>query len=170
LLCEAAGNAALTIMLVMGAVGTLVGGGLVDRFGARAILVGTQVILLPLLVILPLAGAPAATVLLAAIGFVTIASFSITIVLGQSYLPSRPAFASGVDIGLAIGLGGIAATALGLLADAYGLHAVLWTVAVLPLPALLLSLTLPTGPPTVRRTSVRERRSVAQTAETGQDA
>jgi MFS transporter, FSR family, fosmidomycin resistance protein len=104
-------------------------------------------------------------VLLAGIGFVTIASFSITIVLGQSYLPSRPAFASGVDIGLAIGLGGIAATLLGLVADAYGLHAVLWTVAVLPVPALLLSLTLPTVPPAARR----DRFLVAQAAETGHD-
>jgi MFS transporter, FSR family, fosmidomycin resistance protein len=162
---EAAGNAALTIMLAMGAVGTLVGGGLVDRFGGRAILVGTQIVLLPLLVILPLAGAAAATVLLAAIGFVTIASFSITIVLGQAYLPSRPAFASGVDIGLAIGLGGIAATALGFVADAYGLQAVLWTVAVLPVPALLLSLTLPTVPPASRR----GRFLVAQAAKTGHD-
>ena len=38
----AAGNAALAIMLAAGAVGTLVGGGLVDRWGARAVLVGTQ--------------------------------------------------------------------------------------------------------------------------------
>ena len=163
---KAAGNVALTIMLATGAVGTLVGGGLVDRFGARTILVGTQIVLLPLLVVLPLVGAAGATVLLAGIGFVTIASFSITVVLGQSYLPSRPAFASGVDIGLAIGLGGIAATLLGLVADAYGLHAVLWTVAVLPVGALLLSLTLPTEPPAERG----DRFLVAQTAETGHDA
>ena len=65
------------------------------------------------------------------VGFVTIASFSITIVLGQAYLPSRVGLASGVTLGLAIGLGGVAATALGLIADAAGLPAVLWTVAAL---------------------------------------
>jgi len=158
---EAAANAALTIMLAAGAVGTLIGGGLVDRFGARAILVGTQIVLLPLLVALPFAGAAAATVLLACIGFVTIASFSITIVLGQSYLPSRVGFASGVDIGLAIGLGGVAATALGLVADSAGLEAVLWTVAVLPVPALLLALSLPTVPPGGFGLSGREPTPVA---------
>jgi FSR family fosmidomycin resistance protein-like MFS transporter len=146
---EAAGNAALTLMLAAGAVGTLVGGGLVDRFGARAVLVGTQVLLLPPLVALPFAGTAAATALLALVGFVTIASFSITIVLGQAYLPSRMGLASGVTLGLAIGLGGVAATALGLVADAAGLEAVLWTVAALPVPALLLALSLPT----VRRRS-----------------
>jgi MFS transporter, FSR family, fosmidomycin resistance protein len=148
---EAAGNGALTLMLAMGAVGTLVGGGLVDRWGARAVLVGTQVLLLPLLAVLPVVGAAGATVLLGLAGFVTIASFSVTIVLGQAYLPSRVGLASGITLGLAIGLGGVAATALGVVADAAGLQAVLWTIAVLPVPALLLSLSLPTVPPARRR-------------------
>jgi MFS transporter, FSR family, fosmidomycin resistance protein len=140
---EAAGNAALAIMLGAGAVGTLVGGGLVDRWGARPVLLGTMALLLPLLVALPLVGVAAATVLLGLVGFVTIASFSITIVLGQAYLRSRPGLASGVTLGLAIGLGGVAATAFGAIADAFGLPAVLWTVAALPVPAILLALSLP---------------------------
>jgi len=148
---EAAGNGALTLMLAMGAVGTLVGGGLVDRRGARTVLVGTQVLLLPLLVVLPLAGAAGATALLGLAGFVTIASFSITIVLGQAYLPTRVGLASGITLGLAIGLGGVAATALGVVADAAGLRAVLWTIAALPVPALLLALSLPAVSPAVRR-------------------
>jgi FSR family fosmidomycin resistance protein-like MFS transporter len=143
---KATGNAALTLMLAMGAVGTLVGGVLVDRWGARTVLVGTQILLLPLLVVLPLTGAAAATALLAVIGFVTIASFSITIVLGQAYLPTRTGLASGITLGLAIGLGGLAATALGVVADAQGLPAVLWVIAVLPVPSLILGLSLPTEP------------------------
>ena len=134
-------------MLACGAVGTLVGGGLVDRWGARAVLVGTQLLLLPLLIVLPLVGAAGATILLGPFGFVTIASFSITIVLGQAYLPSRVGLASGITLGLAIGLGGVAATALGLVADAAGLHAVLWTIAALPVPSILLALSLPSVPP-----------------------
>jgi FSR family fosmidomycin resistance protein-like MFS transporter len=140
---KAAGNAALTIMLAAGAAGTLVGGGLVDRWGARPVLIGTQVLVLPLLVVLPLVGEVAATVLLGLIGFVTIASFSITVLLGQAYLPRHLGLASGVTLGLAIGLGGIAATLLGIVADAFGLPAVLWTVAALPVPASLLALILP---------------------------
>jgi MFS transporter, FSR family, fosmidomycin resistance protein len=166
---EAAGNAALAIMLAAGAVGTLVGGGLVDRWGARAVLVGTQLLLLPLLVVLPLTGAAAATVLLGLIGFVTIASFAVTIVLGQAYLPSRVGLASGITLGLAIGLGGVAATALGLVADAAGLHAVLWTIAVLPVPAVALAFSLPTVPP-ARRMSGGEPLRVARTADAGNDA
>jgi FSR family fosmidomycin resistance protein-like MFS transporter len=143
---EAAGNAALTLMLAAGAAGTLVGGGLVDRWGARAVLVGTFVVVLPMLLVLPLLGMAAATVLLAAIGFVTIASFAITVVLGQAYLPNRLGLASGITLGVAIGLGGIAATALGVVADVHGVETVLWTVAALPLPAILLALSLPSIP------------------------
>jgi MFS transporter, FSR family, fosmidomycin resistance protein len=77
-------------------------------------------------------------------GFVTIASFAITIVLGQAYLPNRVGLASGITLGLAIGLGGVAATALGVVADHAGLEAVQWVIALLPVPALLLSISLPT--------------------------
>jgi FSR family fosmidomycin resistance protein-like MFS transporter len=148
---ETVGNTALTIMLAAGAVGTLIGGGLVDRWGARPVLIGTMVLLLPLLLLLPLVDIVAAIVLLGAVGFVAISTFSVTVIMGQAYLPSRPGLASGVMLGLAIGLGGVAATALGAVADAYGLHAVLWTVAVLPVPAILLALTLPPVPAGGRR-------------------
>ena len=140
---EAAGNVALTAMLVAGAVGTLVGGVLTDRLGARAVLVGSLAVALPLLVAFPLTGRTPATVLLAGVGFVTIASFSVTVVLGQEYLPNRLGLAAGVTLGLSIGLGGVAAAVLGLVADAYDLETVMWIIAALPVPALALALTLP---------------------------
>ena len=93
-------------------------------------LVGSMALLLPLLLVLPLAGAAAATVVLGAIGFVAIATFSVTVVMGQAYLPRRRGLASGVTLGLAIGIAGAAAAGLGAIADAQGLEAVLWTLAV----------------------------------------
>jgi len=142
---EALGNVALTTMLVAGALGTLAGGVLVDRFGARAVLVGSLVALVPVNAVLPLAPTGAAVVALALIGFFAIASFSVTVVLGQEYLPRRLGLASGITLGLAIGLGGVAAAGLGLLADRAGLDAVMWLLAGVPLVALALALTLPTA-------------------------
>ena len=84
-----------------------------------------------------------ATLLLVAIGFVVIANFSITVVMGQEYLPSRLGLASGITMGAAIGVGGLAAAALGALADATSLETTMWTIALVPLPALLLALSLP---------------------------
>ena len=102
-----------------------------------------MVLLLPLLAILPLVGKTAAFLLLVPIGFLTIANFSVTVVLGQAFLPSRLGLASGLMLGAAIGVGGISAALLGVLADAQGVEAVLWAIALMPLPALLLALTLP---------------------------
>ena len=48
-----------------------------------------------------------------------------------------------MTIGLSIGLGGVGAPLLGVLADAHGLRAVFELIAVLPLFALVLSLRLP---------------------------
>jgi MFS transporter, FSR family, fosmidomycin resistance protein len=143
---EAAGNSALTAMLVAGAIGTLVGGRLVDRIGRRAVLLGSMATQLPLLLIFVVSGSVLAGVLLAAVGFVTIMSFSVTVIMGQEYLPRRLGLASGVTLGAAIGLGGVAAALLGVLADAAGLSAVMWTIAVLPVPGLLLAFTLPLTP------------------------
>jgi FSR family fosmidomycin resistance protein-like MFS transporter len=51
--------------------------------------------------------------------------------------------AAGVTIGLSIGLGGLGATLLGVLADALGLRAVFEVIAILPLLALGLTFALP---------------------------
>jgi FSR family fosmidomycin resistance protein-like MFS transporter len=141
---EAGGNAALAAMLVAGALGTLVGGQLVDRIGRRPVLIGTIVAQIPLLLGFMLApGGILAGVLLAGIGFVTVMSFSVTVVMGQEYLPSRLGIASGVTLGFAIGVGGMAAALLGVLADHSGLETVMWTIAALPLVGLAIALTLP---------------------------
>jgi MFS transporter, FSR family, fosmidomycin resistance protein len=140
---EAAGNGALSVMLIAGAVGTYVGGRLVDRLGRRPIVVLSMGALAPLLVAFLLVGRWPATVLLVAIGFVTIANFSITVVMGQEYLPNRLGLASGITLGAAIGVGGLAAAALGALADHTSLTTTLWVIAAIPLPAFLLALTLP---------------------------
>jgi FSR family fosmidomycin resistance protein-like MFS transporter len=67
----------------------------------------------------------------------------VTVVMGQAYLPHHLGLASGVTLGLAIGLGGVSATILGVVADAWGLTSALWIVAFAPVPAILLALSLP---------------------------
>ena len=81
-----------------------------------------------------LVSGPGLAIVFAALaGAATIATFAVTIVMGQEYLPGRIGVASGVTIGLSIGLGGVGAPLLGiLLADAHGLRAVFEVIAVLP--------------------------------------
>jgi MFS transporter, FSR family, fosmidomycin resistance protein len=140
---EGRANAALSVMLFAGAVGTLVGGPLADRFGRRTILVGSMLVLPPLILGLSLSGPALGLVLLALIGASTIATFGVTVVMGQEYLPGRIGMASGFTIGFSIGLGGAGAPVLGAVADSYGLFATMLVVAALPLVGLALALTLP---------------------------
>jgi MFS transporter, FSR family, fosmidomycin resistance protein len=141
---KGAGNAALTAMLVAGAAGTYFGGRVVDRLGRRRLVVGSMGLLIPVLAAFVLAPSPVlAAILVAVAGFVTIATFSISVVMGQEYLPSRLGLASGVTMGLAIGVGGVAAAALGALADAFGLRTVMWAIAGLSIPLFALARTLP---------------------------
>ncbi|MDP9429876.1 MAG: MFS transporter [Actinomycetota bacterium] len=141
-----AGAAALTTFLGVGALGTLAGGWLADRWGrVPAIRLGYAVALpgLGLLVAAPSwPVALAATVLL---GIGLYLPFSVQTTLGQELLPNRIGTASGVTLGLAVTAGGVATPLFGMLADAHGL---VWSVAaLLPLPllALLVSLRCPHG-------------------------
>jgi MFS transporter, FSR family, fosmidomycin resistance protein len=144
---KAFGNTALAAMLLGGAAGTLIGGPLADRFGRRTVLTGSMLILPPLIVGFLLSGPVLALVFATLAGAATIATFAVTIVMGQEYLPGRLGVAAGVTIGLSIGLGGVGAPLLGVLADAHGLRAVFELIAVLPLLALALALALPRHAP-----------------------
>jgi FSR family fosmidomycin resistance protein-like MFS transporter len=137
------GNAALSLLLLGGAVGTLLGGPLGDRIGRRPVLIGSLVVLPPLLVAFRMASGPLATAILVVIGAATISTFSTTVVMGQEYLPGRIGVASGVTLGLSIGLGGLSAPLLGLLADRYGVAAAIEAITVLPVMGVALALTLP---------------------------
>jgi MFS transporter, FSR family, fosmidomycin resistance protein len=136
-------NTALAVLLAAGAVGTLAGGRLADRVGRRPVLVGCMAVLPPLVLLVLVAGQVVGIVLLGLVGVFVIGNFTVTVVLGQEYLPNRIGIAAGVTLGAAIGIGGATAALLGVLADHAGLTAVMIVIAVLPLPALACALALP---------------------------
>ncbi|HAM59310.1 MAG TPA: hypothetical protein DCQ64_29440 [Candidatus Rokubacteria bacterium] len=84
-----------------------------------------------------------AFVMLGLFGAVLTSSFTVSVVLGQAYLPRNAGMASGLIVGLAIGTGGLGVTALGWVADRYGLPATLWTSALLPLAGFVATRFLP---------------------------
>src|SRR5262249_46286951 len=77
------GNTALPVMPACGAVGTLIGGRLADRFSRRIVLRTSLGLLTPLMVVMLLGGTGVAIGALAFIGAATIATFSVTVVMGQ---------------------------------------------------------------------------------------
>ena len=64
-------------------------------------------------------------------------------VMAQEYLPSRIGMASGLSIGLAMGIGGVAAVVLGAVADAVDLKTALTICAVAPALGVVFCLRLP---------------------------
>jgi MFS transporter, FSR family, fosmidomycin resistance protein len=133
----------LFIFLGVGAVGTVIGGPLADRWGARRFMMWGFLAAAPLGVLFLLTRGIPALVFLGLFGGVLVSTFTISVVLGQSYLPGHAGLASGLIVGFAIGTGGVAVTLLGWIADHYGLLVVLWIAALTPLACFIASIFLP---------------------------
>jgi FSR family fosmidomycin resistance protein-like MFS transporter len=127
-----------------GAVGTIAGAMLADRVGGRRMLLWTMPVVSPLVAGFLVTEGALSIVLLAAAGFVLLASFSVTVMMGQEYLPTRLALAAGLMIGFgAIGSAPPGLALFGAIADAAGREAALWGVAALPLLAGAVAVLLP---------------------------
>src|SRR5438874_1886110 len=137
------GNHLLALMLFAGGTGTLLLGPLADRLGRRPILLGSVAATGPLVLVFVLVGGIPGAIALALIGACVVGTFGVTMVMGQEYLPNHIGTASGLVIGLSVGLGGVAAVALGRLADETSLHTALLVAAGAPLLAIALAAKLP---------------------------
>jgi FSR family fosmidomycin resistance protein-like MFS transporter len=136
-------GAVLFFFLGMGALGTLVGGPISDRFGRRFALLLSWVASTPLLYLLPRSSGIWQFVVLGLLGFTIVATFSTTIVLAQELLPGHQAMASSLTIGLAVGIGGVVVLWLGRVADAAGVQQALNLLWLFGIVAFLASLALP---------------------------
>jgi FSR family fosmidomycin resistance protein-like MFS transporter len=132
----------VSLFMLGGAVGTLAGSPLADRWGHRFWLrfsLLTSGLILPLLFVLKGIGLFFVVFIL---GVILISSFSVTVVMGQNLLPNNLGVASGLVAGFAIGAGGIGVTLLGVIADHYGVPFALKCIGALPLAGFLISLLL----------------------------
>jgi MFS transporter, FSR family, fosmidomycin resistance protein len=143
---EAYGTFVLALFLFAGAVGTLLGGPLADRFGRRPVLRGSFIAATPLILVYVLVGGPIGVAAVTLSGACVIGTFGVSLVMSQEYMPGRVGMASGLSIGLAIGLGGVAALVLGALADTVDLETAVLATAIGPTLALGVSFLLPPAP------------------------
>jgi MFS transporter, FSR family, fosmidomycin resistance protein len=138
---------ALFALLAGGAAGTMLGGVLGDRFDRRHVISISLVLTALCGLAIAWTGAlqiPALTVVLAALFGASLGlSAGVLVVLGQEYLPKRIGVASGVTLGLANTIGGIAAPAFGHIGDTFGLVSVFLTIAIFAVLALGGSLVMP---------------------------
>ena len=145
---KASGALARTVFALAGVVGNLLGGQLADRFGHTRIATVGLCALIPLIpTLLEVNSEPAALALLALIGGALSITYSPLIVLGQRYLPNHTGLSSGVTLGIAITIGGMATPLLGQVADHYGLWVTFAVMGLMPIVSTGLALTLPPPEP-----------------------
>ncbi len=122
----------LTVFLAGGALGTLCGGILSDRYGSKRIMLWSILPISLLLVLFQsMSGVWVFIVLALASAFLS-AAFAGGLVLAQCMMPGNVGMASGLTIGFSVGLGGMGVLLLGRIADLWSLPLVFDLLAILP--------------------------------------
>ena len=132
----------VTTFLTGGAIGTLAGAPLADRWGHKRYLVLSMLLSSLLMPLFFVTEGVLLFAVLGLLGMILISTFSVTIVMAQHLIPQGLGVASGLMAGFAIGTGGICVTLLGVVADHFGVPAALQAVMALPVIGLLLALSL----------------------------
>ncbi|MEU8709011.1 MFS transporter [Streptomyces sp. NPDC048565] len=137
-----AGTAALSVLYLGGAVGTVLGGRLATRFDRVAVVRGAYLAGIAAVAGTVLVPGPPLYFFTALASAALYIPFSLQVTLGQDYLPSRVGTASGITLGLAVSVGGVAGPLIGALADATSLRTALTPLILMPGLAYLMARTL----------------------------
>jgi len=138
----------LTLFLLAGAVGGLVGGTLADRVGRDRVIVASLLVASPFCVLLgaQTAVGPLFLIATAVSGLLLNGSFVVLAVRGQESLPGSLGMVSGLMLGLSIGLGGLAVAPMAILAERFGIPLALDVAAILAIGCALIMRTVPKPP------------------------
>lgn len=138
---------ALAVFSLSSALATLLGGQWADSRGFVRVIRGCFTCLVPLTLLFPLLGHPAAALLcLVGVGAALAAPQGVAIALGQSFVPNHVGTASGITLGLAVSVGGMVAPGIGWVGDAWGLVAAMYAVAGLAVVTWGIAMLLPHRP------------------------
>ena len=127
----------LFVYLGASALGVFLGGPIGDRFGAKFVIWFSILGVLPFTLALPYADLTWTVILTVIIGLIFSSAFSAIVVFAQELMPGRVGMIAGIFFGFAFGAGGIAAAALGALADVTSVEYVYWLCSFMPLAGLL---------------------------------
>jgi len=149
-------SAQLYLFLFLGSVaaGTVIGGPIGDRIGARRVIWWSILGVLPFTLALPYVGLFWTAILSVIIGLILASAFPAIVVYAQGLIPGRVGMVAGLFFGLAFGFAGIGAAFLGWLADRTSIEFVYHVCAFLPAIGLLAAFLPETAKPR-RRKEVR---------------
>ncbi|ACV63584.1 major facilitator superfamily MFS_1 [Desulfofarcimen acetoxidans DSM 771] len=128
--------------LVAGAAGGLIGGYISDEYGRKPLIVGSLLLSSVFFYGFLYTSGMLSFVLLGLGGMSLLSSFSVIVAASQEVIPDNKALASGLSVGFAVGMGGLAVSIIGKYADIYGVSSAVHLVFLLPLAAALLGMFL----------------------------
>ncbi|BDH13653.1 MFS transporter [Streptomyces hygroscopicus] len=163
---DVAGTAALFVLYLGGAVGTVAGGRLATRYGRIAVVRWSYALTLPAVAGTVLVPGPLLYLFIALTSAGLYVPFSLHVTLGQDYLPRHVGTAGGVTLGLTVSVGGLASPLIGAAADATSLQTALTPLIVFPALGWLLVRTLhePDMPETMTATTPAPLRTTTPTS------
>ncbi|MEW2195506.1 MFS transporter [Streptomyces microflavus] len=138
----AAGTAALVVLYLGGAIGTVLGGALAELRDRVTVVRRSYLLTVGAVAGLVLLPGPALYVCVALTSAGLYVPFSLQVTLAQDYLPGRVGTASGITLGLTISIGGLFSPLIGRLADATSLQTALMPLIAMPALSWLLFRTL----------------------------
>jgi FSR family fosmidomycin resistance protein-like MFS transporter len=136
----------VTTMLFSGVFGGILGGYLSDNYGRKPLIVFSLLISTPLLFAFFLSDGALRIVFMILAGAALLSSLSVTVVAAQEAIPDNKAFAAGLSMGFAGGIGGLAVILIGHIADTWGLPTALSVTFMLPFLSGLLALFMKSRP------------------------
>ncbi len=133
----------LSIMLLVGVSGQIVGGHLSDRYGRREYMIAGLLCGIPPFLLFMATSGILSLAAMFVFGFCIWSTFSVAVAMGHELLPGQVGLASGMMLGLAIGFGGLGVALNGIIADLYSLDLALLLLVIPLICAATLVLFLP---------------------------
>jgi len=137
------GGRAITIFLICGALGNIVGGTLSDRIGRKRMVVLSFLLVIPAFYGFLHVSIQWSLLSLALLGFCFFLGESPCLVMAQETFPRSGGTMSAMIMGFAWGIAGLALIGIGALADVLGLKETIDLLIYLPIAALLMAFMLP---------------------------
>lgn len=132
-------QAQLLLFLYLGgiALGTVFGGPIGDRIGARTVIWVSILGVFPFTVVLPYTSLHVTAVLTVIIGMILASAFPAIVVFAQELMPGKVGTIAGLFFGLSFGIGAISAAALGKVMDVIGAQAMFEICSFMPILGLI---------------------------------
>lgn len=133
------GNTVSLFVFYLGGIfGTAIGGSLARRWPRTSIMRWSYTLAIPVVAGLVFVPGYAVFIFIVLTSLLLYVPFSLHITLGQDYLPRHIGTSSGITLGLAVSVGGLASLAIGILADTFGLQLALVPLVLMPVVAVMM--------------------------------